>query len=271
MTLQHSIKTAAENSHVVLQKIILGTLVALTIFAFYFSQARADENLKPSKQMTEMVREILLKNPEIVVEALQVFEAKKREAEHQAVQKTLAEDGKDVFAHPDDPVAGNPSGDITLVEFFDYRCAYCKRVHKTVQKLIKEDGGLKYVFKEFPILGPASTFAARAALAARPQGKYVPFSNALMEAKGSYSEGQVFGIAKDVGINVKALKKEMKDNLEAIDQVIDRNIKLAQKLNITGTPAFIVGGTVIRGAVSYDTLKMVISDARDFKEKGMPK
>ncbi len=271
MILKHSPKAAAIGSQEILRIMVLGFLAMLTVVALYVSQARAETLPKASAQMTEVVREILLKNPEIVVQALQAFEAKQKAAQDHIVQKTLTEEGKDVFAHPDDPIAGNPNGDITLVEFFDYRCPYCKQVHKTVQKLIKEDGNLKYVFKEFPILGPASTFAARAALAARPQSKYVAFSNALMEAKGSYSKGQVFGIAKEVGIDVDLLKKEMKDNLEAIDKVIDRNIRLAQKLNITGTPAFIVGGNVIRGAVSYDTLKRVITDTRDFYKNGMPK
>ena len=267
-SLNRSIALTKQAGFGLFQQILIWLAIAILAIAIQSKAAIADDSLltpKQSEQVRALVRETLLKNPAIVIEALQEFEARQKAAQNTHVKKALTEDKSDIFSHPDDPVGGNPQGDVTLVEFFDYRCPYCKRVHGNVQKLLKTDGNVKFVYKEFPILGPASTFAARVALASRTQGKYVAFSNALMEAKGSYSEGQVYGIAKEVGLDLSALKSELRSNMAAIDKVISRNIDLARKLNITGTPAFVVGGEVVRGAIDYDSLKMLVAEARSRK------
>ena len=267
-SLNRSIALANNAGFGLFRQILIWFVIATLAMAIQSNATKADEGLltpKQSEQVRVLVKETLLKNPSIVIEALQEFEARQEAAQNALVKKALMEDKFDLFGHPDDPVGGNPQGDVTLVEFFDYRCPYCKRVHGNVQKLLKTDGNIRFVYKEFPILGPASTFAARAALASRPQGKYVAFSNALMEAKGSYSESQVYGIAKEVGLDLTALKSELSSNIPAIDNVISRNISLARKLSITGTPAFVVGGEVVRGAIDYDSLTMLIAEARSRK------
>ena len=161
---------------------------------------------------------------------------------------------------PASPVGGNPDGDVTLVEFFDYQCPYCKTIFPSIQALLAEDRNLRYVFKEIPILGRASVFAARAALAAHRQGKYLEFHAALMLARGKLTETKVMRLAEKVGLDMDRLPRDMADR--AIGDIIRRNLELAVALGIDGTPAFIIGDTQIPGAVEIDTLKALIARAR---------
>ncbi|MCH7692079.1 MAG: DsbA family protein [Proteobacteria bacterium] len=161
---------------------------------------------------------------------------------------------------PASPVGGNPDGDVTLVEFFDYQCPYCKTIFPSIQALLAEDRNLRYVFKEFPILGRASVFAARAALAARRQGKYLEFHTAVMSARGKLTETRVMRLAEKVGLDVDRLRRDMADG--TVDAMIRRNLDLADGLGIFSTPVFIVGDTQIPGAVEIDTLKVLIARAR---------
>ncbi len=161
---------------------------------------------------------------------------------------------------PASPVGGNPDGDVTLVEFFDYQCPYCKTIFPSIQALLAEDRNLRYVFKEFPILGRASVFAARAALAARRQGKYLEFHMAVMSAKGKLTEARVMRLAKTAGLDVDRLRRDMADG--TVDAMIRRNLELADGLGIFSTPVFIIGDTQIPGAVEIDTLKVLIARAR---------
>ncbi len=161
---------------------------------------------------------------------------------------------------PASPVGGNPDGDVTLVEFFDYQCPYCKRIFPSIQALLAEDRNLRYVFKEFPILGKESVFAARAALAARRQGKYLEFHTALMPARGKLTETRVMRLAEKAGLDVDRLRRDMADR--TIDAMIQRNLDLADGLGIFSTPVFIIGDTQVPGAVEIDTLKILIARAR---------
>ncbi|MCH8212737.1 MAG: DsbA family protein [Proteobacteria bacterium] len=161
---------------------------------------------------------------------------------------------------PASPVGGNPDGDVTLVEFFDYQCPYCKTIFPSIQALLAEDRNLRYVFKEFPILGRASVFAARAALAARRQGKYLEFHTAVMSARGKLTETRVMRLAEKVGLDVDRLRRDMADG--TVDAMIRRNLELADGLGIFSTPVFIIGDTQIPGAVEIDTLKVLIARAR---------
>ncbi len=225
-----------------------------------------------SAAQERVLRELILKTiraqPEIVMEALQILELRQKMAQQGSVQKTLTGQAEAIFRHADDPVGGNPDGDVTLVEFFDYRCGFCKRVHPTVQRLLKEDGNIRYVYKEFPILGPSSLFAARAALAAWSLGEYGKFSKAMMESKGALNKARVFAIAKKSGLDTEKLKKAMEQEAAKIQATIKRNYKLAEALGINGTPGFVVGNQVLHGAVDYETLKASIKKARQAQKKG---
>ena len=208
----------------------------------------------------QRVREYLLNNPEVIMEALQILQARQKAAEAENLKRAIAERSEEILNDPAAPVGGNPSGDVTLVEFFDYNCPYCRRVAPTVVELEQADPALRLVYKEFPILGPGSQFAARAALASGRQGKYVPFHNALMQASEQVTEETVMMIAGTVGLDIERLERDMQD--PAIQEAIARNLQLANALGITGTPSFIIGQEVVPGAVGMGTLQGLIERAR---------
>lgn len=214
----------------------------------------------PREQIEQIVREYLLNNPEVILEAIQGLEEKRR-AEAEATQRRVLSSRREaIFNDPTSPVAGNPKGDVTVVEFFDYRCPYCKQMAGPLVRLLKEDGNVRFVFKELPILGPDSVVAARAALAAKAQGKYVDMHEALMRARGTLDEATVLRIAGDIGLDTARLKADM-GRIE-IDDVFERNRQLARELSISGTPAFVIGDRVVPGAVDLETLKKLVADAR---------
>ena len=161
---------------------------------------------------------------------------------------------------PGSPVLGNPTGDVTVVEFFDYRCPYCKRTAPVIDQLVKEDGRIRRVMKEFPILGPESLFASRVALAAKAQGKYEPLHRLLIGAKGALDQDTVMKFAKEAGLDMDRLKRDI--NAPAIDEILKKNRELAGQLEITGTPAFIIGKEFVPGAAELDTFKTIIARAR---------
>jgi protein-disulfide isomerase len=224
--------------------------------------AAADDALPPAQKdaFEKLIHDYLLGHPEVLIEALQAAEDKMKEQADDRAKQAIAALQNDLLADPEAPVVGNPKGDVTLVEFFDYRCPYCKQVSPSLQALVKEDAKLRVVYKEFPVLGRESVFAARAALAARKQGKYEPFHNALMGLKGQLGDEVVLKTAGAVGIDVGKLKADMA--APDIEAQIRRNHELAQSLDIRGTPAFIVGSTLIPGAVDVATLRRKIAEAR---------
>ena len=208
----------------------------------------------------QRVREYLLKNPEVIMEALQILQERQRNAEAEGLKRTIAERSDEILNDPAAPVGGDPAGDVTLVEFFDYNCHYCRKVAPSVVELEEADPDLRLVYKEFPILGPGSQFAARAALASRKQDKYVPFHNALMQATEQVTEETVMEIARTVGLDPGQLKGDMQD--PAIQEAIARNLQLANALGITGTPSFVIGDRVVPGAVELRTLQGLIAEVR---------
>jgi protein-disulfide isomerase len=208
----------------------------------------------------QRVREYLLRNPEVIMEALQVLQDRQRAAEAEGLKRTIAERSEEILNDPAAPVGGNPSGDVTLVEFFDYNCPYCRRVAPTVSALEQGDPDLRIVYKEFPILGEGSQFAAQAALASRKQGKYVSFHNALMQATEQVTEESVIEIAGTVGLDAEQLRADMQD--PAIQAAIARNLRLASALGITGTPSFIIGQEMVPGAADLRTLQDLVARAR---------
>lgn len=208
-----------------------------------------------------IVRDYLLENPEIIREALQVLEVKEKAAQAEKTRRAIAARSDELFNDPASPVGGNNNGDVTVVEFFDYNCGFCRRVAPTVEEIKRQDTGVRFVYKEFPILGPTSIVAAKAALASRAQGKYVAFHEALMKVKGGrLSEDQIMKVAESVGLDTARLKKEMEE--PAITESIDRNRALASALGVTGTPSFVVGDDFLRGARDLQAFKELIQQTR---------
>jgi protein-disulfide isomerase len=222
--------------------------------------AAGDLPLAQREAIEGIIRDYLLHNPDVLIEALRGAEDKlNREADAKAV-KVLGDRRSEIFDDPATPVGGNPQGDATIVEFFDYRCPYCKQVLPSLQTLLKEDRKLRFVYKEMPVLGPQSVTAAHAALAAKRQGKYEAFHNAMMAAKGQITDETVYKVAGSVGLDVDRLKQDM--SAPEIEQAIKANLALADALNIHGTPGFIIGNHIVPGAVDLDSLRTMIADAR---------
>src|SRR5438046_5273921 len=183
----------------------------------------------------------------------------KGDAKDKAAQ-ALSTRRREIFEDPDTPVAGNPNGDVSLVEFFDYRCPYCKQVEPSLEALLGEDRQLRLVYKEFPVLGPESVTASKAALAARKQGKYDAFHRAMMTLKGQINETAVYKTAESVGVDVDRLKRDMA--APEIARALKANTELADALDIRGTPGFIVGNEIVPGAIDLASLKQLIATAR---------
>jgi protein-disulfide isomerase len=211
----------------------------------------------------EIIQQYIKTHPEVIEQSLQALEAK-REAEEKARQKTaIAAQQNELLHDPASPISGNPHGDVTLVEFFDYRCGFCKRAASAVTQLKKEDPKVRVVYKDFPILGEASELAAKAALASTTQGKHQTFHEALLAAKGDMTKEQVLHIAAEVGLDAKQLETDMEK--PEWQMMIDRNRSLAKNLGITGTPGFIAGMELQPGALDLNGLKGLVTRARNGK------
>lgn len=242
------------------------TVLALALAAST-AGARADPAAKAftdeqAKAIEGVVRDYLRRNPDVVVEALNEYRERKQAAERRTAEVSLVAARGDLERDAATPVAGNPDGDVTIVEFFDYQCGYCKRVLPTLQSLIQSDGNIRYVLKEYPILGPQSDTAARAALAVWriEPASYFKFHTALMSARGGLDEARLLDVAAGLGIDRKRLKKAMAD--PAVDEAIRRNHELGRSLGINGTPAFVVGNRIVPGAVDLDVLRDLVAEAR---------
>jgi protein-disulfide isomerase len=213
----------------------------------------------PVEQVEKIVREYLLREPEIVYQALEELQRRQAEAEAARQQAAIAENQRELLNDPASPVGGNPDGEVTLVEFFDYRCGYCRRVVSSMRALLDEDRELRVVFKELPVLGPDSERAARAALASRRQGGYVPFHFALMAADDLSLQG-IRAAAEAVGLDADRLEADMA--APEVNAAIQANYALANELGIEGTPAFVIGKQLIPGAVDKARLEELIQEAR---------
>lgn len=220
----------------------------------------ADIGAVQRAQVETIVHDYLMQHPDVLIAALREAEAKMKRDDDAKASQAVATHRSEVLGDPQTPVGGNPQGDVTLVEFFDYRCPYCKEVEPSIEAMLKQDPKLKLVYKEFPILGPVSVTAAHAALAARAQGKYQAFHTAMMAARGNITDDTVYRVAGSVGLDVAKLKRDMAG--PEVAQAIKANMKLADALDIRGTPAFIIGDKLVPGAVDLDALKTMIADAR---------
>jgi len=192
--------------------------------------------------------------------AVQAYADRLQADKDAAQQAAIAKAESRITGDPGTQLLGNPNGDVTIVEFFDYQCPYCKADEPAVEQLLKDDPGVRLILKEFPILGVPSLAAAKAALAVVPQGKYEPFHQALLAHKGHLDTDQIDGIAASAGVDVSQLHKD-----EAAPEIADAIIysfNLARSLKITGTPGFIVGGKILPGPSSEDDFKKAVAEAR---------
>jgi protein-disulfide isomerase len=236
--------------------------VLCTFLALMPARPAAAADLSPAqrKEVEQVIHDYLLHNPDVLIEALQAAENKLKSEAAAKSAKTLTARRREVFDDPATPVGGNPHGSATVVEFFDYQCPYCKRVQPELDSLLREDPKLRIVYKEFPVLGPVSLVAARAALAAMRQDKYAAFHDAMMAATGHITDDTVYKVATSVGLDLARLKRDMAG--PQVSSQIQANLALADALDIHGTPTFVVGDQIVPGAIGLDSLKKLVADAR---------
>jgi protein-disulfide isomerase len=209
-----------------------------------------------------VVKDYLLANPEVILEVQNALEAKMAKEEAERTKALVADHAKEIYRHPDAAIAGNPDGDITVVEFFDYNCGYCKRGFSDVAKLIDTDKNVRFVFKEFPILREESEHAAKVALAARMQGKYWEMHRELIATKGLVNEAVALKAAEKFGLDMTKLKADM--GSPEVKAELERVKELAKKLAINGTPHFLVGDYAVGGAPDnlFEILSGHVADLR---------
>ncbi|MEQ1616231.1 MAG: DsbA family protein [Hyphomicrobiaceae bacterium] len=206
-----------------------------------------------------IIKSYLIAHPEVMIEISKELEKRQTSLQAESVKKVILERKASIFKAPTDFVLGNLKGEISVVEFFDYNCGWCKKAVDEVNKLTKADPQVRVVMKELPIFGENSTIAAKAAMASLRQGKYWDFHIALMKEK-QVTKDNVFKIAEKVGINVEKLKADMADPV--IEAALKENASLAQELGIEGTPGFVIDSRVNVGFVPADGIKEILADVR---------
>ncbi|MBY5971176.1 DsbA family protein [Ferrimonas balearica] len=235
-------------------------ILALAMAAALLPMPALSQELDEAR-VKELVLEAIRENPEIVMEAVALLEQRQADAQAQN-QSDVLRNQRDLIEHdPNAPVLGNPDGDVTVVEFFDYNCPYCRRAKPEIRALIEEDPNVRLVYREWPILGEGSVFAAKAALAARAQGKYEDFHWAMMAIDGRANEASVMRVAEDVGLDLDQLRQDME--AQEVAEHIETSMRLTQALGFNGTPSFVIGDALVPGFVEKERLSDLVSEARD--------
>ena len=224
--------------------------------------AHAETNLdKPA--IEQIVHDYLLNNPAVLKKALTNMAEKEQEIVAESIKTTLKESRKEIFGNKKDPVIGNPNGKVNVAYFFYYQCGYCKKMSDTNKAIFTKDGLARVTLKDLPILGPESMIAARGALAAHRQGKYEQFHHLMMDMRGPISEPRMMTLASTIGLDSEKLKKDMNDPV--IINELKAHRDLAQKLGISGTPAFLIEDTLFPGAISAEDMRYAIQKAASKK------
>jgi protein-disulfide isomerase len=233
-----------------------GTVTTGAHAAESFSDAQKSE-------LGQIIRDYLIKNPEVLQEAFIELDRKQKSAEADAQKKTLAAVGAKLNSAEEGIVVGNPKGDVTIVEFFDYNCGYCKKAMADIMEMMKADPKLRVILRDFPVLGPDSLDASLVALAARNQfsgDKYMEYHTALLTSKGRIGKDRALDVAKELGADMDKLKKDLESGEPR--KLVDSTIRIADALKIGGTPTFVVGDSVIVGAVGKEPLSEAVSNIR---------
>ena len=244
---------------------------ALRVFAVFLWALISTPTISLAQQSTpldqveqEAIKALILQtireNPEVLMDTLLTFQ-EEAQAQAQAEQRAALQRVGDLLrADPNTGVMGNPEGDIVLVEFFDYNCPYCRRVKPEMEALLAADPNVRVVYREWPILGDGSVFAARAALASRNQGKYEEFHWAMMQLKERAEEASILRTAEDIGLDVAQLRRDM--NGPEIEEHIQTSMRLAQSLGFSGTPSFVIGDSLAPGLIQADQMIELVDQAR---------
>jgi protein-disulfide isomerase len=243
-------------------RLVLAAALALAFGAF---SAHA-QSISGSQrgEIEKIIREYLIKNPEVLQEAITELEKRQSAAEAEKHTNAVRDNAAALFSSPRQVVIGNPQGDVTFVEFFDYNCGYCKRAMADMIELMKSDPKLKVVLKEFPVLGPGSVEAARVAVAVRMQDKtgkkYLQFHQKLLGGRGQADKARALAVAKDVGLDVARIERDLTG--DEVRATLQESFKLAESLGLNGTPSYVIGKNVVVGAVGLSALREKVNTAR---------
>jgi protein-disulfide isomerase len=225
----------------------------------------AQEFSAPQKSEIErIVRDYLVNHPEVLQEAIAELEKRQAAADLEKTKAAVTGNAATLFNSARQVVLGNPKGNVTMVEFFDYNCGYCKRAMADMLDLLKNDPNLKVVLKEFPVLGAGSVEAAKVAVAVRMQDKdgkkYIEFHQKLLGGRGQADKARALAVAKEVGLDVKRIEADMESDEAKVS--LEESLKLGEQLGLNGTPSYVVGSDVVVGAVGLDALRTKVSTAR---------
>ena len=216
------------------------------------------------EEIGKIIEDYLLTHPEVMQDVMAELEKRQQSADAEKHRAAVVENKATLFSSPHQVVLGNPQGNVTMVEFFDYNCGFCKRAMTDMLDLIKTDNNLKFVLKEFPVLGEGSVEAARVAVAARMQDangkKYIEFHQKLLGSRGAADKMRALAVAKEVGFDMPRLERDM--GSDEVKKTIEENMKLAEALGVNGTPSYVVGEEVVVGAVGLDALREKINAER---------
>jgi len=242
---------------------LLASLIAATmLFAAPVSAQTFSDDQR--HEIEGIVKDYLLKHPEVLQDVMAALDKKQQEADAEKARSTIKNNNATLFNSPHQVVLGNPQGNLTVVEFFDYNCGYCKRALPDMLTLLKTDPNLRFVLKEFPVLGEGSVEAAHVAVAARMQDptgkKYIEFHQKLLGGRGPADKAHALAVAKEVGFDMARIEKDMTS--AEVKTTIDEDMKLADALGVNGTPSYVVGGELVVGAVGLDALKEKIAASR---------
>jgi protein-disulfide isomerase len=238
----------------------LGLILAMMMAA---SAANAEMSDAERDAFRAEVRAYLLENPDVIVEAMDILQQREDAAAAERDTQLLQTNAPALFNNPSDWVGGNPQGDITVVEFMDYRCSYCRKAHDEVNTLVTSDGNIRYVVKEYPILGPESLISSQFAIAVRMlygDDAYKASHNALIKLRGEANAETLARLATDLGHDPQAVLAKM-DSPDVMS-VIQTNHALAEAMEISGTPTFVVDQTMLRGYVPLDGMRQIVADQR---------
>lgn len=242
---------------------IAGAWIAATLAAVVPSLAGAATfDAEQQDEIGAIVKEYLMQHPEVIRDAMVELDRRQQAADAEARKSAVAKSADLLFNSKHQVVLGNPDGDVTLVEFFDYNCGYCKRAHADMTRLLDEDKNLRIVLKEFPVLGPGSEEAAQVAVIVNEMApdKYREFHDELLLSRGEVNGARALAVANDIGLDPAKIKARLKE--PEIGQTISESYGLAQQLGINGTPSYVLKNEVVVGAVGYDTLKGKIDSVR---------
>ena len=239
--------------------VIFVLLTSVTVFGLFKSNSSLGAGLS-EEEVKKIVKEYIANNGDAILESVSNYQQRSQMEKEKNAQENIAKMQDSLENNPTSPVAGNVDGDVTVIEFFDYSCGYCKRAIPSVGAAL-EDGNVKFVFKEFPILGAKSYLAAKAALAVNsiaPE-KYYEFHKEVMKSRVSGKDG-LLELASKLGIDAEKVAEKMESS--EIQEIIDSNKQIASSIGVRGTPAFIINGQLVSGAIDASTMKSKIAEAR---------